>query len=103
MCLYTWLISTGPVTYTVCCVLKNVIFLSKELEEKLSVSVPSAELAKVKEHLESEVKHLKQQLKWYVENQQLIENNIEAVRTKDKEIALLKEKLSKKVSCNTIV
>ena len=67
------------------------------MEEKLSVSIPGAKLTKVKEELESEVKHLKQQLKWYVENQQLIENNIEAVQKKDKEITLLKEKLSKKV------
>ena len=67
------------------------------MEEKLSVSIPDAKLIKVKEDMESEVKHLKQQLKWYVENQQLIESNIEAVQKKDKEIALLKDKLSKKV------
>ena len=70
---------------------------SKDLEEKLSISIPNTKLAEVKEDLESEVKRLKQQLKWYVENQQLIENNIEAVQEKDKEIALLKERLSKKV------
>ena len=70
---------------------------SKELNEKLSISIPSVNLTEVKEHLESEVKHLKQQLKWYMENQQFIDNNIEALQTKDKEIALLKEKLSKKV------
>jgi len=45
----------------------------------------------------SEVKRLKQQLKWYMENQQLIESNVELVQQKDKEIATLKEKLSKKV------
>lgn len=67
------------------------------MEEKLSVSIPSVNLSEVKEHLESEVKHLKRQLKWYTENQQLIDNNTEALQKKDKEIALLKEKLSKKV------
>ena len=75
---------------------------SKELKEKLSISVSSVNLTEVKEHLESEVKHLKQQLKWYMENQQLIDNNIEALQKKDKEIALLKEKLSKKVQLRTI-
>ena len=67
------------------------------MEEKLSVSIPSVNHTEVKEHLESEVKHLKRQLKWYTENQQLIDNDIEALQKKDKEIALLKEKLSKKV------
>ena len=73
------------------------------MEEKLSVSIPGAKFTKIKEDLESEVKHLKQQLKWYVENQQLIENNIEAVQKRDREIALLKEKLSKKVNTRTYV
>ena len=78
------------------------------MKEKLSVSIPDAKFIKVKEDMESEVKHLKQQLKWYVENQQLIDSNIEAAQKKDKEIALLKEKLSKKVHackyiCSTYV
>ena len=75
---------------------------SKELNEKLSISIPSVNFTEVKEHLESEVKHLKQQLKWYMENQQFIDNNIEALQKKDKEIILLKEKLSKKVQVCTI-
>ena len=70
---------------------------SKNLEQRLVDSVPSSKYTELESSLGLEVKRLKQQLKWYMENQQLIENNVELVQQKDKEITTLKEKLSKKV------
>ena len=77
------------------------------MEQRLVDSVPSSKYTELESSVGSEVKRLKQQLKWYMENQQLIENNVELVQQKDKEFATLKEKLSKKVcesiSCTTVV
>ncbi|XP_065906639.1 centrosomal protein of 162 kDa-like isoform X1 [Dysidea avara] len=72
--------------------------VNKDLEQRLVDSVSSSKYTELESSLGSEVKRLKQQLKWYMENQQLIENNVELVQQKDKEITTLKEKLSKKIT-----
>ena len=81
--------------------LRSVTSERDSLKEHLHFTVPNQELTRLRETHKEEVRELERKLKWFAENQRLLDQDAEVLRAKDREIEELRVKLEE-ASENTL-